>query len=722
MDILEDRKIEEVRDNKLSRIETWLLTKDGFAEATELLRIKLQELPVRPMNVIRNLYGGMDPTLSFFQSFFRMNESDFKDLRNCGRKSVSIIIEFRKRYLSLLSKSASVAKKDSLTNNDTVVSGEVTLDPADLIELESKVKLLNTALSTRCLSVVKALFFEAGDDTMKVYNRLSSDGFKGIAIRNIGRKTYPEFQEWCDKFRGLVQEYLTKTNENQNIKPDVDVTKSSDIETDNTIPVENSQRIDKRLVGLIPDFEKRTEIIELMQSLGHFPYFLSIKAFIDTRLDERDTVIMKEGIRLKKNQSINTTIAIASKLSLSAQRVSQMRLKLFNRLIVYSRKLRKLFPEETCPYKCVGEDVSETINKQEGTEFNLDFSHWIIGSIFKEYKYIGNPYHTLTTPFSKRGFVAIVPFKLLTGYDFKSFISRLGSLLVEKREDVKKVSLRPLIAKDIKRGYDDFIPEINLACKSIINLHYNLEIKHGCIVLGANAHKLTSELVYEIIRKNGAPMTVKQLASTIKARYPDRKISLTSLGNSALRHPKVLPIGRSNTYTLKSWKNGAERGGTIREFAIEYLKSLNTPIAPEIDICEYVRRFRPTSSDRSIISNLLQESTHNFALYLKDGVRFIGISRRKYPESYKATNGHKRSAEESMKILENFILTKGRYPLNTSKDKEERRLYRFVGNRRYSCSRGTISAEEADQWYEFEEKYKEYNLSMKGDNGDKNKR
>ena len=707
------RKIEEFGDNDLYWIETWLSTRSGFVEARRILMPMLQDLPVRSRNIIRRMYGGLDPTLSFYQSFFRMSEAGFKDMKDCGRKSLAEILEFRAKFIAQLEQAAFGIEINPSQEDENICEEKELKEEFDLQELEPEVKALSDGLSVRCANAVLALFIECDDDIMKVYDRLSEVGFKGLALRNVGKKTYPEFQEWCNRFKALVDEHLHKPVIDEDIEPANMTADNAENVAINNYPDSIISLLNARLSLFLPDIESRAKIIDTMRALGHFPYFLSIKAFMDTCLDEREAIIMNEGFRYKEDLSVKTTSAIASLLSLSEQRVSQMRQKLFKQLLTFSRKLKKLFPDEACPYEYEREDVCESINKKEGTEFNSDFIYWIIGSIFPEYKCIGDPYRTLTTPFSKKGFIVIVPVEVQRGYDFKSFMSRLNALVAEKRKDVNKVSLRFFIAKYLRRGYEEIYPEVRRICSSIIKLHYDLEIKHGCIVLEANIRKPIGELAYDIIRKNGSPMTVEQLASAIKARYPDKEISLSSLGISAVRHPKVLPIGRSNTYTLKSWKKGAERGGTIREFAIEYLKSLDSPIAPEKDICEYVRRFRPTSSDRSIISNLLQESTHKFALYEKEGVRCIGLSKRKYPEPYKLANDRKRPVEESMRILEEFILANGRFPSSTSADKEERRLYRFVGYRRYACSKGAVSSEEADKWQVFEERYKEFDLSQK---------
>ena len=73
----------------------------------------------------------------------------------------------------------------------------------------------------------------------------------------------------------------------------------------------------------------------------------------------------------------------------------------------------------------------------------------------------------------------------------------------------------------------------------------------------------------------------------------------------------------------------------------------------------------------------------------------------------------KRPTQESMQLLEAFILREGRYPSHNVEDEEEFRLYRFVGNRRSACSRNVIPPEEIEQWNAFEEQYREYDIPQR---------
>lgn len=207
-------------------------------------------------------------------------------------------------------------------------------------------------------------------------------------------------------------------------------------------------------------------------------------------------------------------------------------------------------------------------------------------------------------------------------------------------------------------------------------------------------------------------MTLEEIIDEYMYQYPERDFTESSLRGAIGGNKHIVPVGRSSTYALAEWNHEQYRGGTIRKFVGEFLDSLDFPIASADEVCEYVQRFRPDTNESSISSNLMQEQTHKFCVLTKDGVRYFGYSSIDYGDEYKVIGGnrpYKRSTQESMMLLEEFILREGRYPYNNEDDEEESRLYRFVGNRRSACTRQVIPLEEIDEWNNFESKYQEFN-------------
>lgn len=117
---------------------------------------------------------------------------------------------------------------------------------------------------------------------------------------------------------------------------------------------------------------------------------------------------------------------------------------------------------------------------------------------------------------------------------------------------------------------------------------------------------------------------------------------------------------------MTEWTHGEHRGGTIREFATEYLLSLSPSIAPLEDIGNYVRRFRPASSDKSIHANLLLGGTYD--IFYKEEVRYIGFANQEYPEEYRrfcSQTDSRRDFKSSCTLLEQFVAANERLPFSS---------------------------------------------------------
>ena len=144
---------------------------------------------------------------------------------------------------------------------------------------------------------------------------------------------------------------------------------------------------------------------------------------------------------------------------------------------------------------------------------------------------------------------------------------------------------------------------------------------------------------------------------------------------------------------------GEHRGGTIREFATEFLLSLPMPIAPLEDIGNYVRQYRPSSSDKSIYSNLLLEANGAFDIFFKGDTRYIGLSSYDFGEEYRRFDRNKdakRDFKSSCTLLEEFVAENGRLPFSHNVEEEEKRLARFWNVQFAQYEKGQLEGEEKD--------------------------
>ena len=403
------------------------------------------------------------------------------------------------------------------------------------------------------------------------------------------------------------------------------------------------------LMDLLPDEKKRKEALELERVNGCFPVFFLLKELFKAK-DGEDASILENCIRYRRNQKTVTLSQYADKTGRTVGAVHQRRKRVLASIGGDFRRVREFLPDKRCGYIFSEDGFERNVNALEGTDFGEDFVKWAIASIFEEYVLVGDPATVLSKSRSKAKFLILVPKELMVMYDFGGFIERTGMKIEEKRTDDVAVPFADLFSGCLLEGNEEKAgkekeEKIEVAekiCRWILEKGFGLERKCNdgmcdglAFVFRANSYKKMPDMIHELIVKNGAPLTERQLSRRLKKEYPDRKFSKGALGINALKHPDIerLP-GHPGTYTLRGWMESVPRKGSIREFVKEYLDSQQIPIASLQSIGDYVRRFRPTASDRSIAENLLREVNRTFAAFDKDGERYLGYREVEYPKEY----------------------------------------------------------------------------------------
>lgn len=383
-------------------------------------------------------------------------------------------------------------------------------------------------------------------------------------------------------------------------------------------------------------------------------------------------------------------------MGLSTERVRQKRNKLLETLSAYFATYRTLGFVDKCPYNYQMRRINEDINAEEGTHFNLNFINWVLASVFEEITLLGDVVKTITGYYGKEFFLCLVPTDLCQYMDFNAFIEDVETRLAEKRINEEKVNLQDLINSHLKTQYcEDEMPAIETACRSILYLHYPVEVDFGQVIFKPNARKNNPIIVEEILRAAGHPLTLQELYDEFIYQYPERYTELNSFRSSVNANPNIIPIGRTSTYTLAEWEADGHKGGSIRSIIAEYLRGLEPTIAPMTDITEYVCQFRPTSSEYSILSNLSVDESKMFTFFFRDGIRYIGLSENTYPIEYFPYSGDARNAVAMSvgypKLLE-FLSANGRFPFSSGVDDDEKQLCGFWRRQQRYYEAGELSA------------------------------
>lgn len=620
------------------------------------------------------------------------SEAYLKKIPNFGNKTLVEIHHFLdKNGLSFCIDSESIkienVTPDLLkTSKQNSFFNESKLDKVNLDDLTPIFLYECQKLSKRCRTVISKMYEDSNKSFTMYFKRINSPLFSIKKVKNIGSGSYTEFYLFINNINRISHEYIEN----------YDSTKRSNF------------ILRYRLKCLIDNEDYLDKIIAFIEKNNYSPIFLILWILIEL-LHAREKEIFKSCVHYKNNQQLISIGTVAEKVGLTRERVRQLLTQTIETTIPnILESLKPILQQESkCPYQLLT-DISTDINTTENTDFNIDFINWILGTYYEDYSFVGNPIDCFIKR-RKGSFIALIPNHLKSSFSFKTFIENLNNIIYkQKRYDEIRIPLEQLISSHIIDNGTLKYKAIKETCLTIIKLHYDIEVNNGSIILEANSHKKISQIIYEIIKENNAPMKGSEIDDTIRTEYPDRHYNPNIIGANALRHPGIIAIGRSGSYTLKEWQSGIRRGGTIRDLASEFLNSQTEPIVTENELVAYVIQFRPNTRASSITSNLIQEQNQKFSVLVKNGIRYIALSDYQYDASYTPVTKHRRTSV-SWKLLEDFVIKNGHFPNYSSDDKEEARLRRFFYVRKSILKKGELPAEEKDLLLRLEEICKEYN-------------
>ena len=630
-----------------------------------VIQLALSELSVRPKNALKLLLLDFDDSYLEFYRHINSPSFDIGSIRNVGRKSLPEIKQFINRVNQLVKESVQPEVEES-----GVVQAQINLD-----EYQTFFEAKLSELSNRSYHAISALYDKCGRSVQKFMDTVSRSDFRVSSLPSIGRKSTGEILFWLNSIRTVFQEDMLGANKE---------------ETTNKIRLLAIQQ-----QGLVGD----TSVIdEKSIQINHFAYFCAIQQYLNS-LSKRDLEIVNSQLKIYLGQALLNKKESAKKLNLSQERIRQIRNTVFNKLRAYIVWMKNAVVSHLYPQYMYSIAVIPLINKSEGTSFSDNFIYWAMSLLWPDnYVLLGDPVSSFTNPYGYEINLALVPKDLFSIFDFTAFIQYFERLQEEKRVDNLSIPIKECLLQFFRnRVYYEKMEDIESYCRDIARTILGFEVSSDAIHVEKNASRNNSEWVEIIIREIGHPIALDEIFAELEKRHPGKSKSSIALSGAIRMNPNIVPIGRSSTYGLKEWSDGAQRGGTIREFATEYLLSLEKPIATLAEIAKYVRKFRPTSSDKSIHANLLLEANGAFQIFYKGNDRYIGLANYEYGDEYRPFDRNKdakRDFKTSCTLLEEFVAEKGRLPFSNNVDEEEKRLARFWNVQLSHLEKGELREDE----------------------------
>lgn len=456
--------------------------------------------------------------------------------------------------------------------------------------------------------------------------------------------------------------------------------------------------------------EQWDDIVNRAERCGHFPLFTGIY-YLMSQMDERKLKIARNGLNIVYGKSVQDLTDIAHSLSISRERVRQLRDNCLDDILSYPRKIFRAGLLDDYVYTGQSEYDFKHIRTEEGVEYSNEYITVCIAISNPNLHIIGDYRKALLKTSGAVRRLYLVPSRVHNIFDFNKFILVVEDMLNEKRfypyRDDLETFVRGLIKKSVT---DEDFYNIVKECRQILLKGYPDNIINSQIHFPANARKTIPNLIEDILREYNRPMTAEDICEQLNQRYPDLEQIPSKIGSNALRNSNIVAVSRSSTYALAEWNYTEKRGGTIREIVEEYLNSLMEPIATLSDICEYVAKYRDNVKESSVKSNLLAESSNKFSLFYKGDVMYIGYSDYTFDEAYvlQEKRQGRRSFKDSVALLEKFIQDNQRFPYSSGVSPEEIRLNKFLSVCRSNIRKGLLEPDEQAIIERIETEYEQY--------------
>ena len=532
----------------------------------------------------------------------------------------------------------------------------------EIQDLSFEILTRATRLSKRGKDAVRALFNQCGRKVAPFAYTLMNPAFSWANVaEGLGGKTLGELSDFTEDILKLLAGFQTVPGlEDWNVRQGK-----------------------AKLIRFGLSGDQADGIIRLEHELGHFPLATFLRDWFSAH-PERERYIFRHGFAVWEATEPEDLGTMGERLSVTRERLRQIRVRLAQELATMLDGLSLPGP---CPYPVLSPDCAALTNKEEDTSFTADFLRYAIGLAFNDLSLVGSPLESFFVKLrgeAEDSFVAAIPSVLARQYDFNAFLAEMEAVNGRKRLETTRWELPS------ETG------EITETAAMLALLRYGWKTEEGELVIPPNAEKNRSDIMEDIIRSAGRPLTIEEIAEEYVRRYPDRKTDRSRIQGNIHVNPRIVPMGRTGVYSLSEWNTGAERGGTIRSFVRECLDNSESHLVPAKEVYEYVRRFRPSSTDTNILSNLMLETEKSFLLVWKEDIPYLTYTSDGIPEGYRkyyrAFEGV-RSSEESMEQLNRFVSRFGRMP-RVCADSEETRLARFLSKVRGFRRRGLLKEED----------------------------
>lgn len=649
----------------------------------DLYNIAIKKCSVRTVNCLEDIKRIQRyPSINFF-NFILMDRlyERIKYVKRAGQKTFEEIDEIA-QFIKL---NKCQALPTSTSEAGVIFVKSINLNDEHLVSsLWPVIHESKNKYSVRCKNAIELTFNEHNHSVVSLYNYFNSAECDVSQIKNVGKKTVQELNDFASIFIETVDNHIENGAENSH---------------EHIICAKL-----RTVVGL------NTNSVEIIRNSltrhNRVPLFKLIDCVL--KQDERDFMIISKCTRVYNGVEINVDIT-SSELGLTRERIRQLRNKIFADIMDSTNLWMQHFDFLYYAQYCMATCNRGNIYKDEDVDFSDDFIDVVLSELFKsDYTLIGDIQGSIMSFYDRNEALFIIPNNFVDVFNFEKLLVDIIDRVNEKvYEDYQLDINHHMLNYFVNSIRFDLIEDIMEYIRLMLYEKFQLVIEDDKVSFVKNANKTIPELVEDILEVNGNIMPLDDIYEVFSVKYPNMTKNKDTLRSNIGRSGRIVSISRSSNYALKEWEAKGIKTGTIRDLVYEFLQDFTTPQYLE-DIEVYVRQHRPNTDACSIYNNISLDTRGLFELLVADDKRYIAINSHEYGDEFIHIKDTKRGVkrrtfQESIDSLYRFVLANDRLPFTSSPSDEEMRLGRFLGiarTKRLSCN---LTVEEVDILNQFEE-------------------
>jgi len=632
--------------------------------------LKLNLISVRCYNICRfnDLFSIND-----LINFYNKHQSFFK-LRNCGVNSNKELTEIYQKY-----------NKENYLNVSIIPEFIILKLDLNIIQLKIvnnfiKNKIEKLTVRTRnaiCMHLNNKIEF---NEYVRVF--FNVEYFQVENMKNIGASSFSEIKAHLLE----VKQFGVKISK---IKDDKEL-----MSIKYGLIIMNNFSI-----NLIPEnIRYSRSIIEICS------FLLSKNAFYKSKYNK---IFISSLWIHQSNYPLHSDV-VAKKYNYTKERIRQIRENFLNELDE-TFSILKLFDDKTFIDFDINEEdnilkITDEICMKINLFYNIDLSTNFIKyilSVYKsdQYSIIGNLEDVLTVSYikakSRHNWKSIYLIKKRVNEQINliEMLNDLSLRINEKIAEKYTFNFKSYLFKFLVNDNINLIDLIYEDCEMIINQELDIYLDlDDNLVFYRNTLKLGFEYAYQALELLGKPSHLDEIYLKIKDEFPNYNTDKKKIRSYMRQSNGFVPIGRKSIYGLMKWENklAGFKGGTIRDIVKEYLENKKTPAHISV-ITKFVKKYRPNTNERSIITNLKLDESSMFKFFINS---HIGVYGKNYDKTYtllKKVVIPKKTWEESYKVLTDFVGKNMKLPSLSNCSENEKILYRWFNLQKSKINRRELN-------------------------------